>query len=90
MTIRTSITRRGVLTIADDAEQQRGHGNSAPTRLAMTVADYKGDLPLNPVKWCRIDVTETWHGKNGRAMQRGVTLMLNEENRAALIDYLTK
>lgn len=88
MTVKARITRRNTLAIVDDVAQVRGHGNGAATTVAVTVTDYKGDLPLNPSPWCRLDVVEHWMGAQGRSFERGVSLMLNEENRRALIAYL--
>lgn len=88
--IRATTNRRGALVIVDDVPQVRGHKNGSATTLCVTATDYKGDLPLNPSPWLRLDVVEHWCGAGGNEMERGVTIMLNEANRAALLAYLTK
>ena len=55
----------------------------------ITVNDYDGTL-ANPRAWLSIDLSEQYTTESGRIMSKTVSVTLNPEQRAALIEMLTR
>jgi len=89
MTVRTTITKRNVFAISDDAPTFTDARKASRT-VHVELTDYKGDLPLNPVPWLRIDTIERRHAADGRVIETVSTVMLNDAQRAELLRYLAK
>ena len=77
------------ITNRDDMIYNKNTWEVAEAVSVTRIKDYDGSFPANPAPWTEIIVEETYRKPCGkRDITRTISISLNEEQRAALIDAL--